>query len=510
MGRIRNFFSGTRVESSPPPYLLEARSSKLFILATICIAVFTDIFLYGIIVPVIPFALSARAGVPESSVQSWVSVLLAVYGAALLVGSPIAGWYADNSSSRRLPLLIGLLMLAGSTVMLCLARSVALLIVGRILQGVSAAIVWTVGQALLVDTVGQAEIGETLGYVSLSMSLGILVAPLLGGLVYEKAGYYSVFYMAFGTLALDIVLRLVLIEKKIARQWLDDDVTEAETAAADAMPSQEQNTASTAEKKPEQGEPAPDAATVVDTPVTPVKHSKWPPLFTLLKSKRLVAALWGCVVQASLMTAFDSVIPLFVEETFGWDSVGAGLTFLAVMVPSFASPAVGWFSDRFGPRWLCVVGFIFAIPFWVLLRLVTHNTMGQKVLLMALLALIGISLTLVMPPLMAEITYIVEAKEKQSPGRFGKNGAYAQAYALFIMAFAAGTLIGPVWSGYVRDSAGWGTMSWSLGLFSLTGAIPCLIYTGGLITETNAKTAEERAINAPTAADSRRVETSEV
>ena len=187
MGRIRAFISGARLDSSsPPPYLLKTRSSKIFILSTICIAVFTDIFLYGIIVPVIPFALSSRAGVAESSVQSWVSVLLAVYGAALLVSSPFAGWYADRSSSRRLPLLFGLLALGGATVMLCLARTVALLVLGRILQGFSAAIVWTVGQALLVDTVGQKEIGQTLGWVSLSMTLGILVAPLIGGVVYNK------------------------------------------------------------------------------------------------------------------------------------------------------------------------------------------------------------------------------------------------------------------------------------------------------------------------------------
>lgn len=105
--------------TSSPPYLLSVRSSKTFILVTICIAVFTDVFLYGIIVPVIPFTLASRASVPQSSVQSYVSILLAVYGAALLVASPLAGWYADKSSSRRLPLLIGLLALAGATIMLC-------------------------------------------------------------------------------------------------------------------------------------------------------------------------------------------------------------------------------------------------------------------------------------------------------------------------------------------------------------------------------------------------------
>jgi MFS family permease len=138
MSRLRNFLSGERIDATtPPPYLLHVRSSRLFILTTICIAVATDTFLYGMIVPVIPFALSSRAGVAQSSLQSWNSVLLASYGAALLVCAPIAGWYADRSSSRRLPLLGGLLALAGATLMLCLARTVSLLVVGRILQGAS-------------------------------------------------------------------------------------------------------------------------------------------------------------------------------------------------------------------------------------------------------------------------------------------------------------------------------------------------------------------------------------
>ncbi len=183
MDGFRNFISGKRGASASPPRLLKLRSSTTFILTTICLAVFTDIFLYAVIVPVIPFAIGARAGVADSDIQRWVSVLLAVYGGALLVASPITGWYADNSSSRRLPLLIGLLALAGATLMLCLAQTIWLLVLGRLLQGISAAIVWTVGTALLVDTVGKRYIGQIMGYVSISMSLGILIAPLLGGLV---------------------------------------------------------------------------------------------------------------------------------------------------------------------------------------------------------------------------------------------------------------------------------------------------------------------------------------
>lgn len=45
------------------PVFLELRSSKLLVVTTVCIAVFTDIFMYGVIVPIIPYALPARANV---------------------------------------------------------------------------------------------------------------------------------------------------------------------------------------------------------------------------------------------------------------------------------------------------------------------------------------------------------------------------------------------------------------------------------------------------------------
>jgi len=169
-----------------PPMFLAVRSSKAFIVWTVTAAVFTDIFLYGIVVPVLPFALTSRAGVHPDKVQTWVSILLAVYGAALLAASPLCGWFADRSPSRKLPLVIGLLMLGGSTVLLTVGSSVGVFVAGRLLQGFSAAVVWVVGLALLADTVQTQELGYWLGFVGLAMSLAILAAPLLGGVVFDK------------------------------------------------------------------------------------------------------------------------------------------------------------------------------------------------------------------------------------------------------------------------------------------------------------------------------------
>lgn len=64
----------------------QIRGSTTFIVFTISLAVFTDIFLYGVIVPVIPFAFTQRMGLREDQVQSSVSKSLAVYSVGLVVG----------------------------------------------------------------------------------------------------------------------------------------------------------------------------------------------------------------------------------------------------------------------------------------------------------------------------------------------------------------------------------------------------------------------------------------
>lgn len=322
---LEHFISGEkRAQTSRPPRFLAFRSSSTFILATVCIAIFTDLLLYGIIVPVIPFALTSRVGIDESSVQTWNAILLACYTIALFVGSPLVGLYADHTSSRRWPLLIGLVSLAGSTIILCVGRTIALLIIGRILQGLSAAIVWTVGLALMADTVPD-RIGEAMGYSAIAMSMGLLVSPAIGGAVFAAKGYYAVYYIAFGCIFLDIILRLTLIEKKIARHWIGDEgeSSDPDVNAAGPFPA-EQSATETAEtteasdlsarndeKRAEEGsghdadDPAVDRGTTAVPPAAPsigacgrtAKHPK----LRLLKSRRLLAANFGIIIQAGAM-----------------------------------------------------------------------------------------------------------------------------------------------------------------------------------------------------------------
>ena len=152
--------------------------------------------------------------------------------------------------------------------------------------------------------------------------------------MYAKAGYYAVFTMAFGLIGVDVVLRVLLVEKKIARQW---NMEQHETASP-VSPKDEKLPVPATEEPAILATQQPDT-TVGQPTVVPgetssgIKH----PILLLLTSRRLLAACYTTLSYAILMTAWDAVLPLRVHDLFGWSSLGAGLIFLPLILPSMYS-----------------------------------------------------------------------------------------------------------------------------------------------------------------------------
>lgn len=151
------------------PAGLSWRSNAFFIVSTVAIGLFTDLFLYGLVVPILPFLLRDKVDVPEDKVQSYVSGLLALFAGCSVITSPFAGLAADKLSSRQGPFLLGLVIMLFATTLLFLGESVATLMIARGLQGVSGGFVWTIGLALCLETVGPENLGKTIGSVSLRL-----------------------------------------------------------------------------------------------------------------------------------------------------------------------------------------------------------------------------------------------------------------------------------------------------------------------------------------------------
>ena len=86
----------------------------------------------------------------------------------------------------------------------------------------------------------------------------------------------------------------------------------------------------------------------------------------------------------------------------------------------------------------------------------------------------GFTLILIVSPVAADLSAVVEEKERSDPDAFGPGGAYAQAFALFNCSMAAATLFGPVVAGSLVERFSWGVMTAAMGVFAFSGAIPAV------------------------------------
>lgn len=368
--------------------------------------------------------------------------------------------------------------------MFSIGKSTVVLVIGRIVQGASSASVHAVGMAILADTVGEAGIGPVLGFVSMSIALGTVFGPMVGGFLYHKLGYLAVFVSAYALIALDFLLRILMIEKK--NGTADCDPIKPNGSTYGTLPEIEVESTGVIEASPRISRsftgcltpPRKDTMPFLDDDSLEQKNRRHP-LSELLSSPRMLAALLGDFMNSTILTGLESILPLRIKLIFSYNSKDVALIFLILSLPSLAAPAVGHLSDKYGAKIMVSLGFVTVTPLIILLRQITHNDSEQVVLLCILLLFIGIALNMILTPVFSEAMYLVDEKEAALPGVFGTRGAYAQAFGLMNMAYAAGSLVGPLVGGLLVRRVGWNVLTLGTGVVCAVCVVPCLYATGG-------------------------------
>jgi MFS family permease len=136
-----------------------------------------------------------------------------------ILRSPIVGFFSDRAASRRLHFLFGLLLLLLSTIFVALARTYPLMILARVLQGSASAVAWTVGLAVLADTLPTEQLGIAMGTIGSVVSFAMVTSPVIGGAIFHAFGFHAVFWFLGAMLVVDVLLRLLMIERKDAIRW---------------------------------------------------------------------------------------------------------------------------------------------------------------------------------------------------------------------------------------------------------------------------------------------------
>ncbi|KAL8798406.1 MAG: hypothetical protein Q9200_007782, partial [Gallowayella weberi] len=341
----------------------------------------------------LPYALSDRVGIAQEDVQRWNSILLGSFGGALMLGSLVVGWIGDQLPTRQTPFLLGLVALGLSTLAIALTRNISMLLVARILQGLSSAVVSTVGYAILFDVVGSEKIGRALGFVSMCQSFGLLVGPATGGILYEQGGYFSTFIPAFLLIIIEIALRFLMVVKKRDRSQKEEEVQvppEASTLAKGYTANPLYGTT----LPPDTGQVPEDAGlknnnrksfieTCSDRPQISQATSTIPPsassstiktIRLLLTSPRILTALLALFILNTILTAYDATLPVHIRSTFSLPSSRASFLFLIMVSPFSLAPLAGLIIDHRGPYIPCTLGLLILVPPVFILQILNSPT----------------------------------------------------------------------------------------------------------------------------------------
>ncbi|KYO55135.1 MFS transporter [Tistrella mobilis] len=132
--------------------------------------------------------LAQALDVPFQAVQ-WVVLAYLLAVTVAIVG---AGRLGDAFGRRRV-LSAGLVLFALASAASALAPSFDLLIAGRALQGLGAAVLMALTLALVRETVAAERTGAAMGLLGTTSAIGTALGPSMGGLLIAAAGWRAVF-----------------------------------------------------------------------------------------------------------------------------------------------------------------------------------------------------------------------------------------------------------------------------------------------------------------------------
>ncbi|KAL6300266.1 major facilitator superfamily domain-containing protein [Sparassis latifolia] len=426
----------------------------------------TDLLVYSIIVPIMPFHLEH---LEYSGVSGLVGWLLFGY----VITPPIA-LFSERYKSRKTPLIIGLFALVGAQIMLMEAPKYWVMVLARILQGMSSSVVWVVGLALLCDTVPEAIVGRQLGLAMSGLSLGFLVGPSVSGALYNAFGFHGPFIFGVIVTMVDLFGRLLIIERKKALLWgvdpaavmaKDDGVDKEEkTFSSDVHNAQTPPTAIVTEIIEIPAEtteiPADDAKMPYTLPSlgggtdpmdAPTIPERGPALLTVLaslgKSSRALSVFATTLIYGILYTSQEPALPLYLQAQWNFNASKVGLVYIAAVVPTvFSSALTGWLSDRIGTAGVTVLCLALSLPWFSLLII-----RGALAFFIVVYALANFFSSGVVSPLTAELAAVTR----------GLDGVgYAHVYGAFNLAYGIGSALGPLIGGQIYEHVkhGWTTI----------------------------------------------------
>lgn len=155
------------------------RLPMIFILLTVVI----DSMGIGLIMPVMPDLIQGLEGGDLGQAAVWGGILATIFAAMQFFFGPTIGSISDRFG-RRPVLLIALVVMSLDYVLMAIAGTIWLLVLGRVIGGITAATQST-ASAYIADISAPEDKAANFGLIGAAFGVGFVLGPLIGGVLAE-------------------------------------------------------------------------------------------------------------------------------------------------------------------------------------------------------------------------------------------------------------------------------------------------------------------------------------
>ena len=402
-----------------------------------CVLASSLSFVEGSVLSVALPAIRASYGAGAAEVQWVVNAYLLPLSALLLLG----GALGDHYGRRRL-LVIGTTLFAVASVLCALAPGLELLLAGRAVQGLGAALLLPNSLALLNGAFDGESRGRAFGIWAAAGAAAAAVAPLLGGWLVGTVGWPAIFYinlpLALGAIVL--ALRFVAESRDAGGGRMDYAGALLATGGLGGL-TYALTLWSASSTFTRQGIVALAAGTVALAAFVLVEHRRG------ARAMMPMAMFTGrCFAGLNLLTlllygAFSAamlLIPYVLISSGGYSPVQAGLAMLPLPILIFAgSPIMGRLAVRIGPRLPLTAGPLIVAGGMLLARLIEDDTdywLGA----FPTITVMAVGMTIAVAPLTSTVLGVVD--ERHTGIASGFNSQVARVGGLIATALLGAVL----------------------------------------------------------------------
>ena len=177
-------------------------------LVLLLVFVFVDVLGFSLILPLLPYYAETFGASP-----ALVGLLLGANALAQLIGAPILGRLSDRYGRRPL-LLVSIAGTAASFALLGLARSLPMLFVSRLLDGLLGGDI-SLAQAYITDVTDDESRARGLGLIGAVFGVGFILGPVLGGTLSAGGDFALPAIVAAGLAAVNFVAVFVWLPESL-------------------------------------------------------------------------------------------------------------------------------------------------------------------------------------------------------------------------------------------------------------------------------------------------------